>query len=52
MSNTAGTFVCNHVTYGVRHMLELEGKGRKSGFIHIPYLPQQVVEKVGQQAWR
>lgn len=48
VSNTAGTFVCNHVTYGVRHMLELEGKGRKSGFIHIPYLPQQVVEKVGQ----
>lgn len=48
VSNTAGTFVCNHVTYGVSHMLELEGKGRKSGFIHIPYLPQQVVEKVGQ----
>lgn len=48
VSNTAGTFVCNHVTYGVRHMLELEGKGRKSGFIHIPYLPQQVVEKAGQ----
>lgn len=48
VSNTAGTFVCNHVTYGVRHMLELEGKGRKSGFIHIPYLPQQVVDKPGQ----
>lgn len=48
VSNTAGTFVCNHVTYGVRHMLEVEGKGRKSGFIHIPYLPKQVVNKPGQ----
>lgn len=48
VSNTAGTFVCNHVTYGVRHILEQEGKGRKSGFIHIPYLPQQVVDKPGQ----
>lgn len=45
VSNTAGTFVCNHVLYGVRYMLEKEGKGRKSGFIHIPYLPQQAVDK-------
>ena len=45
VSNTAGTFVCNHVLYGVRYMLEKEGKGRKSGFIHIPYLPQQAVAR-------
>lgn len=45
VSNTAGTFVCNHVTYGVRHMLEQRGKGQKSGFIHIPYLPSQTVDK-------
>lgn len=47
VSNTAGTFVCNHVTYGVRHMLEKRGKGQKSGFIHIPYLPSQTVDKPG-----
>lgn len=48
ISNTAGTFVCNHVTYGVRYLLEKRGKQQKSGFIHIPYLPQQVIDKPGQ----
>lgn len=45
ISNTAGTFVCNHVFYGVRHLIETEFKDKKSGFIHIPYLPEQVIEK-------
>ena len=43
-----GNFVCNHVLYGVRYMIEKEFAGKKSGFIHIPYLPQQVVDKPGQ----
>ncbi len=47
VSNTAGTFVCNHVTYGVRHLIETKYNGKKSGFIHIPYLPEQVIEKKG-----
>lgn len=45
VSNSAGTFVCNHVTYGVCHLLATKYPGKKSGFIHIPYLPSQVVEK-------
>lgn len=45
VSNTAGTFVCNHVTYGVCHLLATKYSGKRSGFIHIPYLPQQVVDK-------
>lgn len=47
VSNTAGTFVCNHVLYGVRHLIETKyyGQGKRSGFIHIPYLPQQVIDK-------
>ncbi len=48
VSYTAGTFVCNHVTYGVRHLIETRYPGKKSGFIHIPYLPQQVTDKAGQ----
>lgn len=48
ISNSAGTFVCNHVLYGVRYIVEHEFVGKKSGFIHIPYLPSQVVEKPGQ----
>ena len=45
ISNTAGTFVCNHVLYGVLYLIEKKYKGKKSGFIHIPFLPEQVVDK-------
>lgn len=47
ISNTAGTFVCNHVFYGIRYLIEKKYMGKKSGFIHIPYLPSQVTEKQG-----
>lgn len=47
VSNTAGTYVCNHVAYGTRRMIETKYPGKKSGFIHIPYLPQQVTDKNG-----
>ena len=40
VSQTAGTFVCNHVMYAL--LYKLQGKtGMKGGFIHIPYLPEQ-----------
>lgn len=45
VSNTAGTFVCNHVTYGVCHLVATKYPGKRSGFIHIPFLPQQVTDK-------
>ena len=45
ISYTAGTFACNHVLYGVRYLIEKKYKGKKSGFIHIPFLPEQVVDK-------
>lgn len=42
VSQTAGTFVCNHVFYGLmHHVAEREGEV-KAGFIHVPYLPGQV----------
>jgi len=40
LSQTAGTFVCNHVFYGL--MQHAQGRGMKAGFIHVPFLPQQV----------
>ena len=46
VSQTAGTFVCNHVFYGLMHTLA----GRhdvKAGFIHIPYLPEQAARHPG-----
>ena len=48
ISNTAGTFICNHVCYGTAHLAAertAAGKPMKSGFIHIPFLPEQVIEK-------
>ncbi len=43
VSFTAGSFVCNHVLYGVSHMLATKYPTKKNGFIHIPYLPEQVL---------
>jgi pyroglutamyl-peptidase len=40
VSNTAGTFVCNHVAYLMLHLAE-QHRGLRAGFIHIPYLPSQ-----------
>lgn len=45
ISNSAGTFVCNHVFYGLRYLAEKKYKNTKVGFIHIPYLPEQVLDK-------
>ena len=47
-SMTAGTFVCNHLLYRVSHLLRREFPGVRCGFIHIPWLPQQVTDKPGQ----
>ena len=40
VSNTAGTYVCNHVAYLMLHLAALV-QGTRAGFIHIPYLPAQ-----------
>lgn len=45
ISNSAGTYVCNHVMYGVAHYLAQHRPTARSGFVHIPYLPQQVLDK-------
>ena len=45
VSNTAGTFVCNHVMYGVLHMIYTQYPNVRGGFIHVPYTPAQVVSK-------
>lgn len=47
VSNSAGTFVCNHVMYSVLYkvMKDNNMKNVKAGFIHVPYLPEQVKNK-------
>lgn len=45
VSQTAGTFVCNHVLYGLLHMLE-NNRGShhaRGGFVHVPWLASQGV---------
>jgi pyroglutamyl-peptidase len=43
VSQTAGTFVCNHAFYGLMHLLATlpELAHTRGGFIHVPWLPEQ-----------
>ncbi|QWA12583.1 pyroglutamyl-peptidase I [Sodalis ligni] len=41
VSQSAGTFVCNHVMYALLHRLAHMSGAVRGGFIHLPYLPQQ-----------
>jgi pyroglutamyl-peptidase len=41
LSNTAGTFVCNHVFYGLLHRSATLRPDLRGGFVHVPYLPGQ-----------
>lgn len=45
VSNTAGTFVCNHLLYGTLNYIHKNNKNIKAGFIHVPFLPEQVIDK-------
>jgi pyroglutamyl-peptidase len=50
VSNTAGTYVCNHVMYGVLHYLAASGNPARAGFIHVPYTEEQVLDKPAMPA--
>ena len=41
VSNTAGTYVCNHLMYGVLHHLAQHRPGVRGGFVHLPLTAQQ-----------
>jgi pyroglutamyl-peptidase len=45
VSQTAGTFVCNHVFYGLMHELALHRPEVRGGFIHVPFTPEQTTDK-------
>jgi len=47
VSNTAGLFVCNHLFYGVLHHIVTHNLDMQAGFVHVPFLPEQVVGKPG-----
>lgn len=45
VSNSAGTYVCNSVFYTALHLVHNKYPDMRAGFVHIPYLPFQVVGK-------
>ena len=45
VSNTAGTFVCNHLMYQALYLVEKKFPHVKAGFMHIPYMMEQVVNR-------
>lgn len=42
VSNTAGTFVCNHIFYALMDMVAHQPRPMRGGFLHVPYIPEQV----------
>ena len=42
VSQTAGTYVCNHIFYSLMHLLETATPSVRGGFVHVPYEPHQL----------
>jgi pyroglutamyl-peptidase len=47
LSNSAGTFVCNHLFYGLMHLAATRRPGLRGGFLHVPFLPGQAARQDG-----
>ena len=45
ISYSAGTYVCNHLMYGVLDLCAREFPGIRAGFMHVPYCHEQVLNK-------
>ena len=45
VSYTAGTFVCSHLMYGVLYTLNESSPGVRGGFMHVPFINEQVMDK-------
>jgi pyroglutamyl-peptidase len=42
LSSTAGTFLCNACLYGFLDAIARRGRNALCGFLHVPYVPEQV----------
>lgn len=45
LSNSAGTFVCNHLMYGVLYHIAKSWPNMRGGFMHVPFLHEQVMNR-------
>ncbi|MFK0008826.1 pyroglutamyl-peptidase I [Paenarthrobacter sp. NPDC090520] len=43
VSQSAGTYVCNHVFYALMHALN-DRTGARGGFVHVPYATEDLVQ--------
>ena len=48
LSESAGTYVCNHVFYGLMHRIATRAPSLRGGFIHVPSLEVMAAERVAQ----
>ena len=46
-SDSAGLYVCNSVMYRLLHGMHESGAKIRAGFVHVPYLPTQVMGRKG-----
>lgn len=47
LSYSAGTYVCNHLLYGLLHRAVVSGCPHRTGFLHLPLLPEQAEGQAG-----
>ena len=45
VSNTAGTYVCNHIMYSLLYLIDKKYTNIRGGFIHVPYITEQIISK-------
>ncbi len=50
VSNSAGTFVCNHLIYGVLHHISGREYPTRAGFIHVPFMETQIIDRADTAA--
>lgn len=48
LSQSAGLYVCNQVFYALAHLVATRYRGTRTGFIHVPWLPEQAARHQGQ----
>lgn len=50
VSNSAGTYVCNHLMYGLLYYIHKNNLNLQGGFVHIPFITEQVKDKANVPA--
>lgn len=51
ISNTAGTYLCNHVMYAMLHQIRSDQKDIRAGFVHLPASHQLAIAGPKIPSW-